>query len=107
MSSRNGEHSCWSAANGELHLAFDADGAGDAKLLPRLDRVLEQRGLADARLSVQHQDAAAAVARGLEQPVEHLALALAAEQVLSRPASRWRLCAHAPSMPEQHTRVAD
>ena len=47
----------------ELHLPFDTDGAGDPELPPRLDRVLQQRGLADARLSVHHQDPAAPAAR--------------------------------------------
>ena len=84
MSSRIGEHSCCSAAYGELHLAFDSGGAGDPELLRRLDRVLQQRGLADARLAVHHQDPAVPAARGLQQPVEHLALALPAEQLRSR-----------------------
>ena len=83
-SSRIGEHSCWSAANGELHLALDAGGAGDAEVRRRLDRVLEQGGLADARVAVHDQDAAVPAARGVQQPVEHLALALPAEQPLRR-----------------------
>ncbi|HMJ37474.1 MAG TPA: hypothetical protein VK501_26450 [Baekduia sp.] len=80
----------------QLHLALDADGAGDAERRARLDRVLQQGRLADARLSVQHEDAAAAVARGPQKPVEHFALAVASHQVLSRHAKRRRLCAHAP-----------
>ena len=65
---------------GELHLPLDARGPDDPKVLARLDRVLEQRGLADARLAVHHQHAAVAVARGVQQPLEHRALALPAEQ---------------------------
>lgn len=52
-------------------------------LAASLDRVLEHRGLADARLSVHHQDAAVPAARGLEQPVEHGTLAVSSDQVLS------------------------
>ena len=98
MSSRIGEHSCCSAAYGELHLPLDADGAGDPELPPRLDRVLQQRGLADARLSVHHQDPAVPAARGLQQPFEHLALRLPAEQLRSRrPHHPCRCSAHLSS----------
>jgi hypothetical protein len=69
---------------GELHLPFDADGAGDLELPRRLDRVLQQRGLADARLSVHDQDPAVPAPGGLQQPSEHLALRLPAEQLRSR-----------------------
>jgi len=64
---------------GELHLAFDADGACDPERPPCLDRVLQQRGLAHARLSVHDQDPAVPAAGGLQQPVNHLALGLPAE----------------------------
>ena len=48
--------------------------------------MLQQRGLADARLAIHHQDAPVPAARGLQQPVERLALAFAAEQPpFSRP----------------------
>jgi hypothetical protein len=66
----------------ELHLPLDPSGAGGPKLPPRLDRVLQQGGLADARLSVHHQDPAVPAAGGLQQPFEHLALTLPAEQQL-------------------------
>ena len=69
---------------GELHLALDPDGAGDLKAPPRLDRILQQRGLADARLSVHHEDPAASLACPLEQPFQHLALTLAAQKLLAR-----------------------
>jgi hypothetical protein len=39
----------------ELHLPIDADGPRHAKVWCRLDRVLKQRGLADARLTVHDQ----------------------------------------------------
>ena len=42
----------------ELHLRFDPECPGDPKLARSLDRVLEQRGLADARFAVHHQHAA-------------------------------------------------
>ena len=80
----------------QLHLALDANGAGDAERRARLDRVLQQGRLADTRLSVQHEDAAAAVARGVQKSVEHLALATASHEVLARHAQRRRVCAHAP-----------
>ena len=91
----------------QLHLALDAARAGDAELSLRLDRVIQQRRLADARLAVQHQDAAAAVARRPQQPVDRLALALASDQVLSRHPKRRRGWGHEHSMPEPRTRVAD
>jgi len=67
----------------ELHLPFHPAGSGDAEPLARLDRVLEQSGLADARLAMHHQDAAVSATRCLEQPVEHRTLALPSYQVLS------------------------
>ncbi len=39
----------------ELHLRLDPDSAGDPKLGCSLDRILEQRCLADARLAIHHQ----------------------------------------------------
>ena len=65
----------------ELHLPLDPDGPDDPKLPPRLDRPIEQRGLADARLAMHHQGRPVAAARGVEQAVEHLALAFPAEQL--------------------------
>ena len=63
----------------ELHIALDSDGAGHAKPLPHRDRVVEQRGLADPRLSLQYQDAAASANRAVHQSVERLALAISTE----------------------------
>jgi hypothetical protein len=45
----------------ELHLRLDPEGPGDPKLACSGDRVLEQRGLADARFAMHHQHAAAAL----------------------------------------------
>jgi hypothetical protein len=45
--------------------------------------VLQQCGLPDARLSMHHQDPTAPATRGLQQPFEHLALTLSAEQLLA------------------------
>jgi hypothetical protein len=64
----------------KLHLPLDAGNPNDAEILARLDRVLEQRGLADAGVSVHHKDGAASVPRGIQQPLEHRALALPAQQ---------------------------
>ncbi len=67
----------------ELHLRLDACGPNNAKALRRLDRVLEQRGLAHAGVSVHHEDGVAAVPRVLQQPLEHRALAFPANQPIS------------------------
>jgi hypothetical protein len=69
---------------GELHLSLDADGAGDPKPARRLDRILQQGGLADTRFPVHDQDPAAPAAGRLEEPVQRLALTVAPEQLLSR-----------------------
>ena len=45
----------------ELHLPLDARSANDAKVLARLDSVFEQRGLTDARVSVDHENTAVTV----------------------------------------------
>ena len=50
----------------QLHLPLDTDGLNDPKLPRSLACVLEQRGLADARLSMHHQDPAMPAARGLQ-----------------------------------------
>jgi len=68
----------------KLHLPLDACGAYHSKILTRLDRVLEQCGLADAGLAVQNQHGMATVPRGIQQPLEHRALASPSNQPLSR-----------------------
>ncbi len=75
---------------GELHLLLDTERSDGPEPPSRLDRVVEQRRLADARLSIDHQHAAVPAARRFEEPVEHLALAAPPEQMLSR----WRCFAH-------------
>jgi hypothetical protein len=69
---------------GQLHLPLDPGRSDDAKLGRGLDRPVQQRGLADARLTVHHQDTAFAAARGSQHAVEHLPLALSAEQLATR-----------------------
>jgi hypothetical protein len=64
----------------EIELPFDARSPDDVKVFGGLDGVLEQRRLANAGVSVHHEDGAVAAARGIQQPVEHRALALPAEQ---------------------------
>ncbi len=64
----------------ELHLPLDARSANDAEVLARLDSGFEKRGLTDAGVSVDHQDTAVTVPHGSQQPVEHRALALPAQQ---------------------------
>ena len=68
----------------ELHLGFDADGAGHPEVRAGLDGVLEQRRLADARLAVDRKHAAVALACRLQHAVEDLALALSSEQPHAR-----------------------
>jgi hypothetical protein len=65
----------------KLHLPFDPDRAGDPEVRSRLDRMVEQRGLADARLAVHREHAAVTLARRLQHAAEHLALALPTEQL--------------------------
>ena len=78
----------------ELHLPLDARSPNDAKVLACLDRVLEQRGLADAGVSVHDEDGAMTVPRGIEQALEHRAFASPAEQP-----PRLRTDGHPGSMP--------
>ncbi len=68
----------------ELHLPLDAGGPQDPQLRRLRDRPIEQRRLSDAGLSVNHQDPAVASSGSAEQATERLALALAAEQLISR-----------------------
>jgi hypothetical protein len=68
---------------GQLHLALDSGCACDPELSRRLDCVPEQRRLANARLAADDQDSAVSAARGIQQPVEHLALPLPAKQLRS------------------------
>jgi hypothetical protein len=67
----------------KLHIRLDPDGPDHAKVLPGVGRVLEQRSLADPRFTVHDQEPAITAARGLQEAVEHLALAFAAEQLRS------------------------
>ena len=78
--SRIGEHSCCSAAKSSSISPSTPQVADDAEILARLDGVLEQRGLADARIAVHHEDGAVTVAGAVQQPLEHGQLALPAEQ---------------------------
>ena len=64
----------------ELHLPLDARSLNDTKILARLDRVLEERGLADAGVSLHEEDGAVTVPNGIQQSLKHRALALPAEQ---------------------------
>ncbi|HEX3834040.1 MAG TPA: hypothetical protein VHW04_18815 [Solirubrobacteraceae bacterium] len=67
----------------ELHLPFDSGRPDDPKLARSLDRVLKQRGLADARFAIGHQHAAAPAAHAVQQSIEHLPLTFAADQLPS------------------------
>ena len=50
------------------------------KVLPSLDRVLEQCGLANPWVAVHDEDGAVTVPRGIQQPLEHRSLASSPEQ---------------------------
>ena len=60
----------------QLHLRLDAAGPQDGHVRSRAERVVEQRGLADPRLTAQDEYAATAGAAGFEQLVESFALGL-------------------------------
>jgi hypothetical protein len=49
----------------ELHLGFYPGRPGDLKLARSLDRVLEQRRLADARFAIRHHHAATPAAHAV------------------------------------------
>ena len=64
----------------ELRLRLDAKRAHDRHPLGAVDRVVEERRLADAGLATDHQRSGSALAGPIEELVEPRALALAAEQ---------------------------
>ena len=64
----------------ELDLAIDPDSPNDAKVLTPLDRLVEERRLADSGLPIDDEDGPMTVPRRAQQPLEHRALALPAEQ---------------------------
>ena len=64
----------------ELHLGLDARGAHDAEPGRPLVHVVQQRGLADARLTAQDQHAALTVPRLVQQLIQYRAFCVAATQ---------------------------
>jgi hypothetical protein len=54
----------------QLHLGLHTLGAQDTRVIGACRHVVDQRGLADARLTTEHQCAAAPIARGGQQLVE-------------------------------------
>jgi hypothetical protein len=64
----------------ELHLGLDSRDARDPEAGGLLGAVLQQGGLADARLAVQHEHAAVAAADALQQLVEEPPLGGSAQQ---------------------------
>ena len=68
------------AGEGQLGLGLDAGPGEHAHPVGARQRVLQQRGLADARVAAQHQDAAARGAGRIEQAVDRLALAVSSQQ---------------------------
>jgi hypothetical protein len=78
------------AGERDLGLGLHARGARDVAVRRGLDQVLQQRGLADARLAAQDEHLAASRAHGFQQPVQRLALAAPSTQGRSRVAARSR-----------------
>ena len=70
------------AGERQLHLGLDARDLRDAKARRPRSGVAQQRGLADARLAAHDEHRALAAAHVLQQPVQHLALALPAPKTL-------------------------
>jgi hypothetical protein len=64
----------------QLHLGLDPADPGDAKGGRLLSAVLQEGGLADARLAADDQDRTLAAADVLQQPVERLAFAGSSQQ---------------------------
>ncbi len=73
------------AGIGQLHLRFDADCSRDVPAGDPVGQVAEQRALAHARLAPQDDDPAPAGERVGQEPVEHLTLASASEELWGRP----------------------
>ena len=69
------------AGEGELHLSLDAGESDDPEVRRLIRDVLEQRGLADARLTVHHQRPTPAIPYGVQQTVECVDHILATNQL--------------------------
>jgi hypothetical protein len=78
----------------ELHLHLDADRTLGAEVSCGVDRVFEQRGLADTSLPVHRKHTAPAYAGAVQQFVEHTLLALTTKEIRPR-----RAPDHPRSMP--------
>jgi hypothetical protein len=65
---------------GKLHLPLDAGSLRNPELRRGAERVFEQRGLADAGLAADDEDAAVPASCCLEQPIKGRALGTAAVQ---------------------------
>jgi hypothetical protein len=72
----------------KLYLRLDPERPDDPKPPRGLDRLFEQRRLADTRLPVYHQHAATPASHFVQQPLEHLALALPTDQRPARGQNR-------------------
>jgi hypothetical protein len=72
------------AGEGELHLGLHARRPRDPASTRGPRQVLEQRGLADARLAAQHQHPALARTHPRHEPLQHLAFAPTTDQTRRR-----------------------
>ena len=70
---------------GELHLRLDADSSRDPEVGPGLEGKLQQRRLAHAGLSPNHERPAAPRPHVVEQPFQRLALGAPTQQHLTAP----------------------
>jgi hypothetical protein len=68
----------------QLHLGLHAGHAGDTTSGRAVTQVVQERGLAHARLAAQDQDPALPGAHVFQEPVEHLALSVPAAQPRAR-----------------------
>ncbi len=64
----------------QLHLTLDTRGFRDREALRRVDEILQERGLADARFAAQHEHPALPVTRRLEERVKRLTFARTSDQ---------------------------
>src|SRR3979411_2394790 len=80
----------------ELHLRLDTRGAHHTTARRMLDRVVQQRRLAHARLAPHHQHPALTRPDSIDEPVEHVAFAAPSRQ-LCRACTDGGIAGHQPA----------
>ena len=79
-----GAHNACKPANGDLHLGFDARRAGDPASSRGHRQMMQQGGLADARLAMQHQHPTLTRSHPGHEPTQLLTLTPTTEQARRR-----------------------